>query len=77
MTVESGSIPIVCGGSAQLNAMPPWISLNSGSKNQDFKSVYFVNPDTGWIVGGAGIIIKTVDGGANWVIQKDGYNSRC
>ncbi len=31
----------------------------------DFKSIYFINDNTGWVAGG-GLILKTIDGGINW-----------
>ena len=31
-----------------------------------FRSVYFLNADTGWVVGKFGLILKTTDGGVNW-----------
>ncbi len=36
-----------------------------------FASVFFVNKDTGWIVGAGGIIMKSVDGGETWEEQKN------
>jgi len=35
-------------------------------------SIRFVSPDTGWVSGFAGLILKTTDGGDNWIIQKQG-----
>lgn len=34
--------------------------------------VFFVNPDTGWVVGKQGMILHTADGGKLWVQQKSG-----
>jgi photosystem II stability/assembly factor-like uncharacterized protein len=35
-------------------------------------SIDFVNQNTGWIAGEAGTILKTTNGGVNWVVQKTG-----
>lgn len=37
---------------------------------QFLRSVYFTDSLTGWVVGDSGIIIHTMDGGDNWVIQE-------
>jgi photosystem II stability/assembly factor-like uncharacterized protein len=44
-----------------------WITQFPGTAN-DFKSVYFINPDTGF-AGGDGLIAKTTNGGNNWRID--------
>ncbi len=36
------------------------------------KSVFFINTDTGFVVGDAGKIYKTVNGGGNWALQSSG-----
>lgn len=38
----------------------------------DLLSVYFLNPDTGWVTGSAGLILHTKDGGKHWERQKSG-----
>lgn len=48
-----------------------WIQQNSGTTNQLLK-VKFVNRYTGWTCGYNGIMIKTTNGGINWVIQYTG-----
>ncbi len=42
-----------------------WFNQNSGTV-QDLHSVFFVNKDTGWIVGYWGTFQKTTNGGNNW-----------
>jgi len=37
-------------------------------------AVYFVNKDVGWIVGDAGVILNTTNGGTNWTLQNVGSN---
>lgn len=39
---------------------------------EDLNDVYFVNKDTGWVIGNNGIIINTIDGGENWYQQNSG-----
>ncbi len=45
-----------------------WESVDSPT-NQFLTSVYFVDSLYGWAVGDSGTIIRTVDGGSNWVFQ--------
>lgn len=44
-----------------------WDTVASGTRN-DFESVFFVNDSIGWAVGKL-IVLKTTDGGKNWVNQ--------
>jgi|GEM_PF-660081 len=66
---------ITCGSSAHLNAQSNWVTLNSGI-NGPLYSVYFVNTDTGYAVGGgggiAGTIYKTTNSGGSWTAQSNG-----
>lgn len=50
------------GLTADLNAQ--WLRLKPDNVT-NFKSIHFVNLDTGFVVG-RGLILKTVDGGASW-----------
>jgi photosystem II stability/assembly factor-like uncharacterized protein len=44
----------------------------------DLTDVYFINPDTGWIVGTYKIVLKTTDGGKNWTkIMNNIYQEGC
>jgi len=43
-----------------------WIAQNSGT-NENLYDIEFLNEKTGWAVGDAGVVIKTTDGGANWI----------
>ena len=58
-------------GSFALVSAQAWVSLNSGT-TKTLRSVYFVNTDTGWVVGDSGTILKTTDGGLNWQSQNGG-----
>jgi photosystem II stability/assembly factor-like uncharacterized protein len=46
-----------------------WITLES-PVSVDFYGLYFVSSDTGWVVGGFQHILRTVNGGESWEIQK-------
>lgn len=57
-----------------IKAHGQWIQLNSDTAH-DYSSIYFLNPDTGFIVGSAanpatlsydGVIVRTLDGGTTW-----------
>jgi photosystem II stability/assembly factor-like uncharacterized protein len=45
-----------------------WSSKSSGTP-QGLNSVYFISPETGYVVGKGGIIQKTMDGGTTWTTQ--------
>jgi len=52
-----------------------WISEENGVTSRTFKSIYFNNANTGWAVGYLGIILKTTNGGNNWIIKPSGTSS--
>lgn len=49
-----------------LIANSQWIQQNSGT-NQNLYDIEFINEKTGWAVGDAGVVIKTTNGGMNWL----------
>ncbi len=51
-----------------------WTPLNSGT-SQHLHGVEFVDPNTGWVVGNEGMILKTTDGGVRWTPQVSGVNN--
>lgn len=57
-----------------LVARAQWTQLNSGTTN-GLTSVFFLNNDTGFVVGFSGTILKTVDGGLTWLPQNSGTNA--
>lgn len=59
---------IVCFACFQ-TANAEWIKQNSGTLAW-LRSVYFVNPNKGWIVGGRGTFLATLDGGKTWKQNK-------
>lgn len=50
----------------------PLITKDSGMLEPNLNAVYFVNPETGWIVGEFGLVLKTSDGGRTWSSQTYG-----
>ena len=48
----------------------------NSSTNNLLASAYFLNDQTGWIVGVIGTILKTTNGGENWSAQTSGTNFR-
>jgi photosystem II stability/assembly factor-like uncharacterized protein len=46
-------------------ATTPWTAQISGV-DRNLRSVSFVNPLLGWVVGEAGTVLRTMDGGASW-----------
>ncbi|GAB4363377.1 MAG: hypothetical protein Kow0042_01210 [Calditrichia bacterium] len=46
-------------------AQTGWEIQFSGTSNA-LNAVYFLNPDTGWVVGASGTILHTTDGGFTW-----------
>ncbi len=51
-----------------------WFKIYSDTTKM-FESVYFINPDTGWVVGLNGTIMKTSDSGNNWTLQASNTTS--
>ena len=54
------------------DSLIPLIIKDSGILEPNLNSVYFVNPQTGWIVGEFGLVLKTTDGGRTWISQTYG-----
>ena len=44
-----------------------WVPIGPGISNE-YHSVYFINPNTGYVTG-IGIILKTTNAGSNWITQ--------
>ena len=47
-----------------------WTELNPKVPRVDYLGIHFVNVDTGWACGDLGTVIKTTDGGANWMTEE-------
>ncbi len=59
---------ITCSNPVQLNANPNWLTIPV-STTSILYSVYFTDPNTGYIVGDGGTFMKTTNGGSNWTNQ--------
>jgi photosystem II stability/assembly factor-like uncharacterized protein len=63
---------------SELNVNGQWIQLNSDTLH-DYNSVYFINPDTGFVCGSVylgwdGVILRTMNGGISWDTTFLGYS---
>jgi len=58
-----------------------WTAQMTSGAMEIFTSIVFTDPHTGYLVGDEGLIEKTVNGGADWIIQSSGLaewiNSVC
>src|SRR5437879_6946834 len=54
-----------------LHSQSGWVKQNSGT-SANLTGVAFVNTQTGIVVGGGGIILRTTNGGAVWIRQESG-----
>lgn len=72
-------IALLCCAPALAQAPSPWQKLATEPYSGKQDDVFFVTPERGWYVNGAGRIYKTVDGGKSWVKQLDkpGTYFRC
>lgn len=57
-----------------INGARSWQKVPVGSTGIPL-AVQFVNQNEGWIIGAAGLILHTGDGGATWVVQSSGTSS--
>jgi photosystem II stability/assembly factor-like uncharacterized protein/C1A family cysteine protease len=53
---------------------PIWRKLSSGT-NSNLWGVYFTGPNTGYVVGSEGIILKTINAGETWFPLSSGTNN--
>ncbi len=49
------------------NGGDTWAQVTGVPDNSGLGSVYFSNTNIGWVVGAYGLILKTTDGGLNWI----------
>ncbi len=52
-----------------------WVQQVSGT-NTTLLDIEFINQNTGWVCGDGGTIIKTTNGGINWVLQNSGVTNK-
>lgn len=57
------------------NSSAQWYIQESGTTNPLY-DIEFINQNTGWACGDGGYIIKTTNGGANWIPQSNGVPGR-
>ena len=50
-----------------------WINLNSGV-SYELRGLYFINENTGWVIGFSSNVLKTTNGGLNWISQNTNWN---
>ncbi len=50
-----------------------WIQQNSNTTTPLY-DCYFIDKNIGWVVGNAGTILKTTNGGQSWITQNSGVN---
>jgi len=53
-------------------AYPQWTNLNLVPDHNDLWSTFFIDDNTGWIVGSGGFIKKTTNAGNEWIEQNSG-----
>jgi len=56
-------------------AQAQWTNLNLTPNGNDLWSTFFVDDNTGWIVGSGGFITKTTNSGDEWILQNSGTTS--
>lgn len=65
-------LAVIFSVSGRLTAQNGWYPLQSGTENV-LKSVFFVNANTGYMSGN-GIILKTLNGGTNWLVISTAFS---
>ena len=64
--VDAGAaLSVACGGSVQLQAKMSAMKVSSPTTN-DLYQVHFFDPETGYIAGANGTILRSTDGGISW-----------
>jgi photosystem II stability/assembly factor-like uncharacterized protein len=53
-----------------------WTPQVYGEADQELTNIFFIDEQTGWAIGSSGKILKTTDGGTNWIKQQSGTLSR-
>ncbi len=55
------------------NTDAQWEKIPVGTSHT-FKDLFFISPETGWVVGSGATILKTEDGGETWIAQQPNVN---
>jgi photosystem II stability/assembly factor-like uncharacterized protein len=74
-TIMRCLVVVIFVGTISTQLMGQWIVQNyspTAGLPSHLQSVIFKNNNTGWAVGDAGTIIKTTNGGTNWIVQSSG-----
>ena len=58
------------------NLYAQWFWQNPLPQGNTLNSVDFVNSEVGWAVGDDGTILKTTNGGIDWMLQHSGLSTR-
>jgi hypothetical protein len=69
--LKTSSILLAISISQAIFCQQGWYQLSSGTSS-NLRSVYFINSNTGYVVGLSGTILKTTDGDVNWGSQLSG-----
>ena len=75
-TVTASRLAMVQGSTCTGAANTGWCWQRPRPTGNAMLDVFFIDASTGWAVGEAGQILKTIDGGASWVGQRSGVSSR-
>ena len=65
-------LAVIFAMTGRLTAQTGWYPLQSGTENI-LKSVFFVTPTTGYMSGN-GIVLKTLNGGTNWLVISTAFS---
>ena len=60
---------------SSFNTYPQWTNQNLVPDANDLWSTFFIDNNTGWIVGSGGFIKKTTNAGDEWILQNSGTTS--
>lgn len=58
-----------------MNGYPQWM-LQTSNTTAHFSTIKFLNSLTGWASGTNGTIVKTTNGGVNWIVQMSGLTNK-
>jgi photosystem II stability/assembly factor-like uncharacterized protein len=53
-----------------------WLSQSSSVSNDQLEDIYFIDENNGWATGGYGTLLKTTNGGDDWIYQFAGTGSK-
>lgn len=78
---RTATVQVVAGHFARLQGLEcnqpgqtGWCWQQPRPRGNAVNAAYFANAQRGWVVGEAGLILRTDDGGANWTAQRSGVD---